>query len=281
MTPSTYLQSSGLELFHFNMNIIRGHVSTEMYTLNFETAEEEHQKAIPMPFCIPSALLTRIPYFATVIAGNFIEAQFKVFNLQHDYPQAVADVLLIALADKPVIMKSSPLTTKAFDNLIEAYILADKWGAEAICNTLIDCIMKTKYDAALVLTATNYLIKMDLQETSLCKLLQGLASDFVGKRPTNDEVRTLCETTIPEWDKDLLCLGLHAIRVLDGSGRLKTCAFHSHKTTKKCDQASNITYRALGRSRQTGKAIRLGSQDNLESSSVGTLHISIRVPTTH
>lgn len=101
-------------------------------------------------FTILDSTLLPIPFFKSAIEKGFKEAEQRAFMLEEEEPKTVGDVLLYSWADQITVKESEIMQEQGidegrYDALVKAYVLADKWGAEGVCNNLTNDILRLNY----------------------------------------------------------------------------------------------------------------------------------------
>lgn len=120
--------------------------------------------------------------------NEFQEAVTKVFKLKEDCPRTVADVILYAYADEIVVDPNKNREIEDYIALIKAYILADKWNIESVCNKLAVYILRLNYHGTTTPMAILYFIEAGLEESLLYKTLfeQAAWNLAIGKYTTKE-----------------------------------------------------------------------------------------------
>ena len=215
----------------------------EIYTLKVGPDEEQ--------LLVPGNILTLVPYFERALSsGSFTESTTKTFELPDDDPKAVADVLYFVHTGR--VEALSPFNTlgitTAFQAYLRAFIVADKYKAEAVANNLVDAIIRRQSGCVVNPASICILGNAGLHGTPLyTDLMRELYRQSV-KRPYRghtflgpDPGKTTLEEATHGWSKEdfrqfmvIVGEGPPKGTIFGGAGNM--CDFHMHDLTERCTQ---------------------------------------------
>lgn len=200
-------------------------------------------------------MLEQIPFFNNALKGDhFREALEKEFILADDDPEAVADVLYFVYSDhvKPVdYVDGVPLSDKQrgfVKAYIRAFIVADKYSAEATANRIIDRLIDYHMSCVANPQTISILSEAGLQGTKLYEFLVDEVAARIRneiKEETSNSLNQSFATDGSELfsdvsSEDLLAIMVSLMKIKSEpkypSDKFKKnpCLLHTHQLTPKC-----------------------------------------------
>lgn len=200
-------------------------------------------------------MLEQIPFFNNALKDDtFREALEKEFTLPDDEPEAVADLLYFVYSEhvKPIeYISGVPLSDKERSRVkayIRAFIVADKYSAEATANRILDRLVDYHMSCVANPQTITLLSEAGLQNTSLYSFLVDEVAARIRNEIRDETSNSLDQSFATDGSKlfgelsssDLLAI-LTALMKIKKESKYPSdkfkrvpCLLHTHLSTPKC-----------------------------------------------